>query len=138
MGSNPTRPSSTTPGRYRIRVTQVSDARLFGAAIALVSGANSLASAFGDGMGMMPMSDSIMVLVGLVVIAHGVVLLTPIADRIGSVSGPLMIVWAAIMLANQLSAALSESLTPAWGGMVALAVLMLTSGAIMSRRAASD
>ena len=101
----------------------------------MVSGVYSLASAFGGDMGMMPMGDSIIVLVGVVVIAHGVVLVTPIADRIGAVSGPLMIVWAAIMLANQLSAALSDSLMPSWGGMVALALLMLASGAIMSRRA---
>jgi K+ transporter len=117
-------------------VTAIPATRLYGAAIALVSGVYSLASALGGGMGMMPMSDSIMVLVGLVVIAHGVVLLTPVADRIGAVSGPLMILWAAIMLANQAVATMSDSMMGSWdGGMVALALLMLASGAIMSRRA---
>jgi hypothetical protein len=109
--------------------------RLYGATIALVSGIYSLASAFGDGTGMMPTNDSIMVLVGVVVIAHGAVLLTPIAERLGAVSGPLMIVWAAIMLANQLVAAMSDSMMASWdGGMVALALLMLASGVIMTLR----
>ncbi|MGH2716681.1 MAG: hypothetical protein ACRDM7_22895 [Thermoleophilaceae bacterium] len=88
----------------------------------------------GDGTGMMPMNDGVMVGVGLVVIAHGVVLITPLVTRLGRASGPLMIVWAAIMLANQLVAAVSGSMMASWdGGTVALALLMLASGVIMSR-----
>ena len=46
-----------------------------------------------------------------------------------------MSVWAAVMLANQLLvAATSGSMIASWdAGMVALAVLMLASGLIMSR-----
>lgn len=76
-----------------------------------------------------------MLLVGVVVIAHGIVLLTPLAGRIGRASGPLMIVWAAIMLANQLlTATMSRSMMASCdAGMVALAAVMLASGVIMSR-----
>lgn len=70
-------------------------------------------------------------------IAHGIVLLTPLAERLGRASGPLMIVWAAIMIGNQVVATTMPggAMRPTtWDvGMVALAVLMLVSGLIMSR-----
>lgn len=119
-------------------MSTVNDTRLYGAAIALASGTYSLASALGGDMGMMPMNDSVMAIVGVVVLAHAIVLLTPLADRFGAVSGPLMIVWAGLMLANQAVSAMSGSMTASWdGGMVALAVLMLASGVIMRSRRAS-
>ncbi|MGH2382810.1 MAG: hypothetical protein ACRDG7_16535 [Candidatus Limnocylindria bacterium] len=108
------------------------DARLFASAIALVSGIYSVASGIGGDTGMMPMNDTVMLLVGIVVIAHGVALLTPLAERLGRTSGPLMIVWAAIMIANQLVAAASGSMASWDRGMVALALLMIASGVIMS------
>lgn len=89
-------------------------------------------------MGPMPMSDSLMLVIGVVVLVHGIALLTPLADRFGRAGGPLMLLWAAIMLGNQALAATSSS-TPmmgeaSWdGGMVALATLMLASGLIMMR-----
>jgi hypothetical protein len=46
-------------------VSPVNDTRLYGAVIALASGVYSVLSAFGSGMGMMPMSDSVMLLVGI-------------------------------------------------------------------------
>ncbi len=114
------------------------DTRLYASAIAVVSGIYSIVSAFGDGLGSMPMGGSIMLVVGVVVLLHGIVLLTPAAERLGRASGPLMILWAAIMLVNQAWAAASDrSLMGAmsWdGGMVAIAALMLASGLIMSRR----
>jgi hypothetical protein len=114
------------------------DTRLYAAAIAGVSGIYSIASALGDAMASTPMSDSIMLIVGVVVLVHGLALLTPAADRLGRASGPLMMLWAAIMLGNQALAATSdESMmgTMAWdAGMVAIAILMLASGLIMSRR----
>jgi hypothetical protein len=112
------------------------DARLYGAAIAVVSGVYSIASSIGGGTGMMPMNDAVMVAIGIIVIVHGTVLLAPpLAGRLGVVSGPLMLIWAAIMLANQLLSATSDSVMASWdGGMVAVAVLMLASGVIMSRR----
>lgn len=110
------------------------DTRLYAASIALASGVYSVASSIGRGTDMMPMNDAVMLLVGIAVIVHGTVLLTPLAARLGRASGPLMIVWAAIMLANQLVSAMSDSMMTSWdGGMVALAVLMVASGAIMSR-----
>jgi hypothetical protein len=112
------------------------DTRLYAGAIALASGIYSVGSAIAGGMGMVPISDSVMLVVGIVVIAHGIVLLTALAERLGRASGPLMIVWAATMLANQLLATtMSSSMMVSWdAGMVALAVLMLASGLIMSRR----
>ena len=112
------------------------DTRLYASAIALVSGTYSVASAIVGGAAMTPLSDSVMLVVGIVVIAHGIVLGTPLADRLGRASGPLMIVWAAIMLTNQLlTATMSSSMMVSWdAGMVALAALMLASGLIMSRR----
>ena len=116
-------------------MSMTADTRLYASAIALVSGMYSIGSAIAGGMSMMPMSDSVMLIVGVVVIAHGIVLLTPLAERLGRASGPLMIVGAAIMLANQLLATMSGSMMVSWdAGMVALAGLMLASGLIMSRR----
>lgn len=115
------------------------DSRLYAAAIAIVSGMYSIASALGDSMGSMPMSDSIMLILGIIVFLHGGVLVTPMANRLGSASGPLMVLWAAIMLGNQALAAMPPSGSMmgsmSWdGGMVAIAVLMLASGLIMIRR----
>lgn len=114
------------------------DTHLYASAIAVVSGMYSIGSAVAGSMGSMPVSDSVMLVVGVVVLAHGLVLLTPAAERLGRASGPLMILWAAIMLGNQaLAASSDESMmrTMSWdGGMVAIAVLMLASGLIMSRR----
>jgi hypothetical protein len=115
------------------------DTRLYATAIAVVSGLYSIASAFGDSMGSMPMSGSIMLVVGIVVLLHGMVLLSPAAARLGRASGPLMVLWAAIMLGNQALAAMTSSGSMmgamSWdGGMVAIAALMLASGLIMIRR----
>lgn len=114
------------------------DVRLYASAIAIVSGLYSIVSTFPDGGDAMPMSDSIMLLVGIVVLAHGLVLLTPVAERLGRSSGLLMLLWAAIMLGNQALAAVADVSMMggmSWdAGMVAIAVLMLASGLIMSRR----
>lgn len=76
--------------------------RQYGAAIALVSGLYSLLSAtVGSGM-MGSNSGLLMGLLGVVVVVHGVVLLTPYASRLGNASGPLMIGYSLLMLLNQL------------------------------------
>jgi hypothetical protein len=116
----------------------IGDTRLYGSAIAIVSGIYSVAAAGSDGMGSMPVNDSVMLVLGIVVLAHGIALLTPLADRFGRASGALMLVWAGIMLGNQALAATSSSAPmmsdASWdGGMVAIAVLMLASGLIMIR-----
>lgn len=112
--------------------------RLYAAAIAVVSGIYSVVSALADSMGSMSMSWWIMLMVGTVVLLHGMLLLTPAAERLGRASGPLMILWAAIMLGNQALAAMTSSGSMmgamSWdGGIVAIAILMLASGLIMSR-----
>lgn len=130
-----------------------SNTRLYGAAIALTSGLYSIwsastAMAFGPG-------GLVMLLVGIIVVLHGGLLLTPYADRLGRASGPLMIGYAALMLLNQavLGAGMSgEGMQPGSGmggmpagasadwdaGMVALAALMLVSGVIMFRDGPGD
>lgn len=113
----------------------VSTMRLYGAAIALASGVYSVGASMGGPMGMA--ADWLMLAIGLLVVVHGAVLLTPLAEVLGRVSGPLMGLWAVVMLANQ---ALAGGMGPMRidGGMVALALLMLVSGLIMTTRAGSD
>jgi hypothetical protein len=127
----------------------VSDTRLYGASIAFVSGLYSLWSA--SMASRMVTSGWLMGLLGVVVIVHGAVLLTPFADRFGAASGPLMIAYSVVMLLNQallgtgmmddgsgmgMSGGMGGSAMTAgmgWdAGMVALAVLMLVSGVIMT------
>ena len=113
------------------------ETRLYASTIAIVSGSYSIASAVGAMGAMMPMGESVMLLIGAVVLVHGIVLLTPAARRLGRLSGPLMVVWAAVMIGNELIAALTSGgamRSVSWdGGMVSLAILMLASGVIMSR-----
>lgn len=49
----------------------------------------------------MVLSSWLMLLVGAVVVVHGVVLFTDYAGKLGRASGPLMIVYAVVMLLNQ-------------------------------------
>ena len=116
------------------------EARLYGAAIAIVSGSYSVLSAT-LGMGSSGAGGLVMLVVGVAVLVHGIALLTPAAAAIGRASGPLMIVWATIMLGNQLLTAVLPGWTMgasmSWdAGMVALALIMLASGLIMSRPSA--
>lgn len=107
---------------------------LYASAIAIVSGVYSIAAVAGEGMGSMAMSQSIMLIVGAAVLVHGIVLLTPAAASLGRASGPLMVLWTAIMLGNLALAATMAAGSMTWdGGMVAIAFLMLTSGLIMTR-----
>lgn len=120
-------------------MTMTSDTRLYASAIALVSGSYSLVSALAARAEGTRMSESIMLIVGIAVLVHGIVLLTPAAERLGRASGPLMLLWAAIMLGNQaLAATTAGSMmigdAKSWDGcMVAIAVLMAVSGVIMIR-----
>jgi hypothetical protein len=137
-----------------------SNTRLYGAAIGLVSGGYSLWSASTGAMGT---GGWLMLVLGVVVLGHGALLLTDGADRLGDASGPLMIAYAVLMLLNQalLGSGMMDGLGstgmdggmgggmqggmagPSAGmgwdaGMVALAVLMLLSGVIMSRDRDAD
>ncbi|WP_234944728.1 hypothetical protein [Haladaptatus paucihalophilus] len=95
-----------------------------------------------------------MLALGVVVVIHGVVLLTPVATRLGTASGPLMIGYAVLMLLNQglmltrdpmgsgmdsgmgsgMNGGMASGVATVDGGMVAIAVLMLASGVIMTVR----
>lgn len=117
----------------------LSDTRLYGSAIAIISGLYSVyLSMAGSGMSA---NAWVMLAIGLVVLVHGVALLTPLAEGF-TASGPLMIVYAVVMLADQAWLAtrdppgMMDTMTGmTWdAGMVAIAVLMLASGAIMTAR----
>lgn len=128
----------------------VSNTRLYGAAIAFASGLYSIWSA--STASRTTSSGLLMGVLGAIVIVHGSVLLTEHADRLAGWSGPLMIGYAAVMLLNQLLVGTgmvgdsgSMGMTGGMGGpgmtagmgwdpgMIALATLMLASGAIMAR-----
>lgn len=136
----------------------ISTMRLYGATIGLVSGGYS---AYLSVTGMsMTVGGWFMLGLGLIVFVHAIVLLTPAAGRLGAASGPLMIAYSVLMLLNQLRLAAgwmtgsgasggvggmdsgmgsmsSTTQTAAMGadaGMVAIAVLMLASGLIMTVR----
>jgi hypothetical protein len=116
---------------------------LYGSAIALVSGGYSLflATTGPDMTG----SAWLMLALGLVVIVHGIALVTPYAAAIADVSGLLMIAYAVLMLLNQAWMTTMDgsgtggmngmdSMATGMGpdaGMVAIALLMLASGVIM-------
>ncbi|WP_075936024.1 hypothetical protein [Halosegnis longus] len=120
--------------------------RQYGAAIALASGLYSLFAMDG---GMASTAGTVMAVVGAVAVVHGIVLLTPVADRLGNASGPLMVGYSLVMLVNQAVAMDSGGSSTDMGmgmdssqmgemmsldaGMVALAALMLVSGLIMTR-----
>lgn len=135
---------------------QVSCTRLYASSIAVVSGVYALLSASGmTGVGL-PVDRGgvgvvgwIMFALGVVVLIHGIMLLTAAASRIGSASGPLMLVWAVVMLLTQaLGAGMPGLAMPGFAGgmrggmgwdagMLAIAVLMLVSGLIMMRPGSS-
>jgi hypothetical protein len=126
----------------------LSNTRLYGASIAFVSGGYSLWSA--SMASRMTATGWLMGVLGVVVIVHGAVLLTSFAARLGDASGPLMIAYSIVMLANQawmgtmsggpmgdgmMGRGMAPGMGPGWdAGMVALAILMLVSGAIMTAR----
>ena len=122
---------------------KISATRLYASAIAIVSGIYAVTSALWGMGSAMPMGDEalgvgpwVMLAVGVVVLVHGAALLTPAARWLGSASGPLMLLWATVMLLQQaLAAAMPMTADMGWdAGMVALAVLMGVSGVIMTRR----
>ena len=127
-------------------MTNIGATRLYAASIAIVSGGYSIGSSRLGVIGGMPMVDGVamtaadwvMLTVGLVVLVHGIVLLTPAAMALRPLSGPLMLVWALVMLANQgLVMVRTEHMMGGMDvdpGMIALAVLMLASGLIMIAR----
>lgn len=124
----------------RIEPQGISNTRLYGSAIAVVSGLYSVYLAT-SGVEMTA-NAWFMLALGLIVTVHGLVLLTPRAIG-SSASGPLMIVYALLMLGHQVWLGTQGEMGMggpmrmgmSWDvGMVALAVLMLVSGVIMAAR----
>lgn len=108
-------------------------ARLYGGSIAIVSGIYSVyLSMYGV---MMPgMSRPFMLLLGALVLAHGVALLTPLHNRVRRVSGPLMVLWGLLMAGMQLwTYASTTNLFMVEEGMIAVGAIMVMSGAVMWR-----
>lgn len=123
---------------------RISTTRLYASSIAIVSGLYSMLSSLDAAMGtpmMMDLNATLgiggwsMLAVGVVVLVHGVILLTPAAAALRRTSGPLMIAWASIMLLNQWLLP-ARGMMDSSGGMVAIAILMLASGVIMTTRQA--
>lgn len=127
----------------------ISTMRLYGAVIAIASGGYSIA--FGSAGS--SASATLMLVLGAVVVVHGAVLLTDWVGQLAGASGPLMVAYAVVMLANQvwmatmptggmmgsdrMGSGMSGTMAGQMGwdpGMVALALLMLASGVIMTRR----
>ena len=114
----------------------ISATRQYASAIAVVSGVYAIGSASASMTGVSGIGGWIMLAVGILALVHGVILLTPAARSIGTASGPLMLLWATVMLLQQaLAAMMPTGGDMAWdAGMVAIAVLMLVSGVIMTVR----
>lgn len=130
-------------------------ASLYAAAIAVVSGAYSVLLATGGAA--MTVGVWVMLVVGAVAIVHGIALLTPAASRLGAWSGPLMIGYAIVMLVNRavmpmgrgsmsggmmngggaggmMGGSMGTMGSAGGAGMIALALLMLVSGVVMTVR----
>ncbi|MFB6254784.1 MAG: hypothetical protein ABEI06_09245 [Halobacteriaceae archaeon] len=123
----------------------VTNTQLYGSSIAIMSGLYSLWGAWASPQ--ISPSGWIMILLGVIVIIHGIILLSGASDYLSGLSGPLMIGYAIIMLLLQvISGSMMETntemnpvmdgtmpqATMGWDpGMVALAMLMLISGFIM-------
>ncbi len=126
----------------------VSTMRLYGGLIALASGGYAVYRSLAP----MELSGSawFMLVLGGVVIVHGVVLFTPAAGRLSGVSGWLMMGYAVLMLAQQTwlgmgmgggmdgmggMGGMNGAVAMSWDlGMVVLALLMLASGVVMAAR----
>ncbi|QZY01007.1 hypothetical protein K6T25_05270 [Halobaculum rubrum] len=114
-----------------------------------MTGSGGMAGTTGIGL-----ASWVMLAIGVVVVVHGAVLLTPAVKRLGSASGPLMIAYSLVMLLLQAlggagmtgmgmtggtgtMGSMGSTATAGMGwdlGMVALAVLMLFSGIVMTTR----
>lgn len=121
----------------------MSTMRLYGSVIAIVSGIYSI-SLSTTGMAMTGLAWFMLVL-GVIFLVHGILLVTPAAGRMGGGSGIAMIVYSVLMILNQgwmgtmggPVGMMGGPMTAGMGwspGMLAIAVLMLASGIIMTSR----
>ncbi|MBS1263530.1 MAG: hypothetical protein MAG715_00713 [Methanonatronarchaeales archaeon] len=103
--------------------------RLYGGSIAVISGGYSAYLSAGVG----GVASTSMLLLGIVVLVHGLAVLSGYGGP-GGLSGPLMMLWGVLMLSIQAAAlampmSVAMTLAP---GMVTMGVLMLVSGYIMT------
>ncbi|MFB6144550.1 MAG: hypothetical protein ABEJ98_04535 [Candidatus Nanohaloarchaea archaeon] len=106
----------------------MNSSRKYGGLISVVSGVYSLYL----GMQTMNMASMwLMNILGLVVLMHGVALLTDLETDVLDRSGELMVLYSAVMLLNQVWMATMMAFDP---GMTAVAVIMLGSGLIMRQQ----
>lgn len=145
-------------------VTRIPIIRLYGGAIGVVSGLYAilvpgvelLDMAGVDSGATLSVGGWVMLAVGVAALIHGILLFTPLAADIGRISGPLMLVWATIMVGNQalvatvtgwgmagsgmgggMDGAMSSSM--GWDpGMVTVGILMFVSGLIMIGRRSGE
>lgn len=117
----------------------VSPVRWYGGSIAIVSGLYAVILSLTPAM--MTMGAWFMLVLGIIVLAHGILLVTPLVNRLETISGPLMLLYAALMLLHQAwlgirSMGTDEMMDTGammWDpGMVSLALLMLVSGLVMT------
>lgn len=101
---------------------------IYGGLIAVISGVYSISL----GMQSMNMASMwLMYILGAIVLAHGIALLTDLDLEFLQYSGELMIGYSVIMLLNQAWMYSMEMFDP---GMAAIATIMLGNGIIMYRR----
>lgn len=139
-------------------VNEIPIIRLYGGAIGVVSGLYAILMPGGelvdmagtDSMEALGIGGWVMLAVGVAALIHGILLFTPVAAGMGGVSGPLMLLWATVMVGNQVLVATvanwgmagsgmgmdgAMSSSRGWDpGMVAIGILMFISGLIMIGR----
>lgn len=117
----------------------ISPVRWYGGSIAIVSGLYAVILSLTPTS--MTMGAWFMLLLGIIVLAHGILLVTPLVAQLEAISGPLMLLYAALMLLHQAWLGIQSMGTDemmgmgamTWDpGMAALALLMLASGIIMT------
>jgi hypothetical protein len=131
-------------------VLECSNTRLYGAAIGLALGSYSL---YASTTGRMTLAAWVVALAGGVAVLHGLTLLTSLAGHLGDASGPLMLLYAMVLLGNQIIVWMTTPLLatgrvqdlgpePALmgvdEGMVVLTLLMFASGLITTMRGTDD
>lgn len=143
-------------------MNEVPTIRLYGGAIGVVSGLYAILMAGAelvdvagtDFMEVLGIGGWVMLAVGLAALIHGILLFTPVAAGMSGVSGPLMLLWATVMVGNQVLMATvgdwgmagsgmgmegADSSSMEWDpGMVAVGVLMFISGLIMIGRRSGE
>ncbi|MFB6203945.1 MAG: hypothetical protein ABEK01_05635 [Candidatus Nanohaloarchaea archaeon] len=114
-----------------LELSSISTQRLYGGSIAVISGIYSIYVATFGVTGSMAVMW-LMFILGLITSVHGALILTGYTGMIDPYSGPLMMAYSVFMAVNQIVSWISRGSISQ--GMMALAVMMAFSGAIMTVR----